>query len=101
MNQKVTPGVLVALICGHFEVSTSDAKRMYSEFIVEQRKAVARELRDEFAKSAMQGLIAHCGVADPRVMGRSRKDPWTLQYAQRAYALADAMLVERVVENPS
>lgn len=59
----------------------------------EKRKEERIKLRDEFAKSALQGLLSRADVFN---FDMYTKDPW--RAATWAYEVADAMLKERDVE---
>ena len=50
-------------------------------------------LRDEFAKSIMQGICAGDWKFD------TSEKPWDEVAVARAYEIADAMLAEREIEN--
>ena len=70
---------------------------LYQALTVPQPSEVSEDflsVRDEFAKAAMQGEFS--SLADPQVTGIG--DPAKL--ADRAYAIADAMMVERAKRAP-
>lgn len=53
-------------------------------------------VRDEFAKAALTGMLAHATRYKPR---KGASSNWHEAIAQEAYQLADAMLAERETTN--
>lgn len=96
MNTPVSISEVVTAIRDKRGCSLAEANSLYLAFIRDCVKPVRgtfeKELRDEFAAAALQGMLAHATRYRPRPNAPAN---WHLAISQEAYEIANAMLEAR------